>query len=148
MHFVEVTVGHPVPFVRVRRVVSVMDVGRVVNPKTAGSQVIGGVIMGIGMALMEATHYDPNTGRPVNDNLADYAVCVNPDIRAIETHFVGTPDLDFNPVGCRGVGEIGITGAAAAIANAIYHATGSRARPSHHAGKTFVTVIDGGYTHE
>ncbi len=127
-HFVEVTVGERLPLVRVTRVVSVMDVGRVINPKTARSQVEGGVIMGIGQALFEETHYDPRTGRVVNDNLADYAVCVNPDVQAIETHFVGEPDLLFNAIGCRGVGEIGITGIAAAIASAVYHATGIRVR--------------------
>ena len=127
-HFVEVTVGERVPVVRVTRVVSVMDIGRVINPKTARSQVEGSVIMGIGQALFEETHYDPNTGRPVNDNLADYVVCVNPDIHSIETHFVGGPDLLFNAIGCRGVGEIGITGIAAAITSAVYHATGLRVR--------------------
>jgi xanthine dehydrogenase YagR molybdenum-binding subunit len=127
-HFVEVAVDERLPIVRVTRVVSVMDVGRVINPKTAGSQVQGGVIMGIGQALLEETHYDPRTGRVVNDNLADYVVCVNPDVRSIETHFVGEPDLLFNAIGCRGVGEIGITGIAAAIANAVYHATGRRVR--------------------
>ncbi|HEY4247949.1 MAG TPA: xanthine dehydrogenase family protein molybdopterin-binding subunit [Lacunisphaera sp.] len=127
-HFVEVYVDPDLPIVRVNRVVSVMDVGRVVNPKTAGSQVQGGVIMGIGQALFEETHYDRNTGRVVNDNLADYVVCVNPDVHSIETHFVGEPDLLFNAIGCRGVGEIGITGINAAIANAVHHATGVRVR--------------------
>ena len=92
-----------------------MNVGTVVNPKTARSQVVGGVVMGIGMALTEHTVYDPQTGRPVNDNLADYAVAVNPDIHSIETYFVEEPDFEFNPVGCRGVGEIGITGVAARL---------------------------------
>ena len=105
-HFVEVQIDPHLPVVRVTRVVSVMDVGRIINPKTARSQVEGGVIMGIGQALFEETHYDPTTGRPVNDNLADYVVCVNPDVHSIETHFVGEPDLLFNAVGCRGVGEI------------------------------------------
>lgn len=127
-HFVEVSVGDPVPLVRVTRVVSVMDIGRVINPKTASSQVQGGVVMGIGQALFEKTRYDPQTGRAINDNLADYAVCVNPDVASIETHFVGGPDMLFNAIGCRGVGEIGITGIAAAIANAVYHATGIRVR--------------------
>ena len=127
-HFVEVAVDERLPIVRVKRVVSVMDVGRVINPKTAGSQVQGAVIMGMGQALLEETHYDPRTGRVVNDNLADYVVCVNPDVRSIETYFVGEPDLLFNAIGCRGVGEIGITGIAAAIANAVYHATGRRVR--------------------
>jgi xanthine dehydrogenase YagR molybdenum-binding subunit len=127
-HFVEVYVDPDLPIVRVNRVVSVMDIGRVINPKTAGSQVEGGVIMGIGQALFEETHYDRRTGRVVNDNLADYIVCVNPDVHSIETHFVGEPDLLFNAIGCRGVGEIGITGISAAIANAVHHATGIRVR--------------------
>lgn len=127
-HFVEVTVGAQIPVVCVTRVVSVMDIGRVINPKTASSQVQGAVIMGIGQALFEQTHYDSRTGRVVNDNLADYTVCVNPDVHSIETHFIGEPDLMFNAIGCRGVGEIGITGIAAAIANAVHHATGRRVR--------------------
>ena len=127
-HFVEVIIEQPGPRVKVNRVVSVMDVGRVINPKTARSQVIGGVVMGIGMALLEETVYDTRTARPVNDNLADYAVCVNADIPNIETHFVDVPDPYFNALGCRGVGEIGITGVAGAIANAVYHATGKRIR--------------------
>ena len=127
-HFVEVQIDQPVPQIRVTRVVSVMDIGRVINPKTARSQVLGGVVMGIGQALFEETIYDSRTARPVNDNLADYLVPVNPDIHDIDVHFVGEPDLEFNAIGCRGVGEIGITGIAAAIGNAIYHATGKRLR--------------------
>jgi xanthine dehydrogenase YagR molybdenum-binding subunit len=127
-HFVEVTIDDPIPMVRVTRVVSVMNVGRVINPKTARSQVLGGVTMGIGQALMEETVYDPKTGRPVTDNLADYPVAVNPDVHEIDVHFVDVPDEHFNAMGCRGVGEIGITGIAAAIANAVYHATGKRVR--------------------
>lgn len=127
-HFVEVIIDSPCPMVRVSRVVSVMDIGTVINPKTAASQVIGGVVGGIGMALHEATHYDHRTGKPVNDNLADYAMPVNADVPDIEVHFVGKPDYKFNAIGCRGVGEIGITGVAAAIANAVFHATGKRIR--------------------
>ncbi len=127
-HFVEVTIDDPVPMVRVTRVVSVMDIGRVLNPKTAHSQVIGGVVMGIGQALTEETHYDPNTARPVNNNLADYVVPVNPDIHTLDAYFTDIPDIHFNALGCRGVGEIGITGVAAAIANAVCHATGKRIR--------------------
>jgi xanthine dehydrogenase YagR molybdenum-binding subunit len=127
-HFVEVMIDDPIPMVRVTRVVSVMNVGRVINPKTARSQVLGGVTMGIGQALMEETVYDPNTGRPVTDNLADYTVPVNPDVHEIEVQFVDVPDEHFNALGCRGVGEIGITGIAAAIANAVWHATGKRVR--------------------
>jgi xanthine dehydrogenase YagR molybdenum-binding subunit len=127
-HFVEVEIGQPVPTIRVKRVVSVMDIGQVLNPKLAGSQVMGGAIMGIGQALLEATLYDARTGRPVNDNLADYAVPVNADIPDMTVEFTGPPDTEFNAIGCRGVGEIGITGIAAAVGNAVYHATGKRLR--------------------
>jgi xanthine dehydrogenase YagR molybdenum-binding subunit len=127
-HFVQVVIDEPVPLVRVTRVVSVMDVGKIINPKTAVSQINGGVTMGMGAALMEETLYDPISGRPVTNNLADYAVCVNPDVHTLETYFTDIPDVKFNSLGCRGVGEIGITGVSAAIANAVYHATGKRIR--------------------
>jgi xanthine dehydrogenase YagR molybdenum-binding subunit len=84
--------------------------------------------MGIGMALTEATEYDDKTGLPVNPNLAEYHVATNADAPEIEVHFVGEPDFAFNPIGARGIGEIGVTGIAAAIANAVYHATGKRVR--------------------
>jgi xanthine dehydrogenase YagR molybdenum-binding subunit len=127
-HFVEVKVDEPIARVRVTRVVSAFDVGRVINPKTTRSQALGGIVMGIGMALMEATEYDPRTGRPVTDSLADYAVPVNADVQVIDPHFIDKPDPHINTLGCRGVGEIGITGVAAAVANAVYHATGRRVR--------------------
>ncbi|MEO7165509.1 MAG: xanthine dehydrogenase family protein molybdopterin-binding subunit [Chthoniobacterales bacterium] len=127
-HFCEVKIDPLLPRVQVTRVVSVMDCGRVVSAKTARSQIIGGVVMGVGMALMEETAYDPKTGMPVTANLADYHVPTNADIPPIEVHFVGEPDFAFNPVGARGMGEIGITGIASAIANAVYHATGKRIR--------------------
>jgi xanthine dehydrogenase YagR molybdenum-binding subunit len=127
-HFCEVKIDADLPLVRVTRWVSVMNCGRVVNPKTGGSQILGGIVMGIGMALEEETHYDPATGLPVTRNLADYHVPVHADINSIEVHFVGEPDYAFNPVGARGMGEIGITGAAAAVANAVFHATGRRVR--------------------
>ncbi|MEY2550993.1 MAG: xanthine dehydrogenase YagR molybdenum-binding subunit, partial [Verrucomicrobiota bacterium] len=114
--------------VQVSRVVSVMNCGRIVSAKTARSQIIGGVTMGIGMALMEETSYDPATGLPVIRNLADYHVPTNADVPEIDVSFVGEPDFTFNPIGARGMGEIGITGIAAAIANAVYHATGKRIR--------------------
>lgn len=126
--FCEVEVDPDLPLVRVTRFVSVMDCGRVMNAKTARSQILGGVVMGIGMALEEETVYDRATGLPVTRNLADYHVPVNADILNLEVHFVGEPDLAFNPMGARGMGEIGITGTAAAIANAVYHATGKRVR--------------------
>ncbi|EDY20885.1 aldehyde oxidase and xanthine dehydrogenase molybdopterin binding [Chthoniobacter flavus Ellin428] len=127
-HFCEVNVDPELLSVRVSRFVSVMDCGRVINPKTGGSQILGGVVMGIGMALEEHTVYDRQTGLPATRNLADYHVPVNADIPAIEVHFVGEPDFAFNPMGSRGMGEIGITGAAAAVANAVFHATGKRVR--------------------
>jgi xanthine dehydrogenase YagR molybdenum-binding subunit len=127
-HFCEVKIDPLLPRVQVTRVVSVMNCGRIVSAKTARSQVMGGVVMGIGMALEEETAYDPATGLPATRNLADYHVPVNADVPDIEVHFVGEPDFAFNPIGARGMGEIGITGTAAAIANAVYHATGKRIR--------------------
>src|SRR5436190_11170787 len=127
-HFCEVKIDADLPLVRVTRWVSVMNCGRVVNPKTGGSQILGGIVMGVGMALEEETVYDPATGLPATRNLADYHVPVHADIHSIDVHFVGEPDYAFNPMGARGMGEIGITGAAAAVANAVYHATGKRVR--------------------
>ncbi len=127
-HFVEVKIDPLLPRVQVTRVISVMDCGRIVNAKTARSQVLGGVVMGIGMALEEETIYDPKVGLPTNRNLAEYHVPVHADIISIEPYFVGEPDFAFNPVGARGIGEIGNTGIAAAVANAVFHATGKRVR--------------------
>src|SRR5258706_4248416 len=107
--------------VRVARVVSAIDGGRILNPKTARSQIIGGIAMGIGMALLEETVSD-RTGRLVTTSLADYVVAANADVREIEVLFVGEPDL-MTPLGTKGVGELAIVGMAAAIANAVYHAT-------------------------
>jgi xanthine dehydrogenase YagR molybdenum-binding subunit len=126
--FCEVQIDPLLPRVQVTRWVSVIDVGRVMNPKTCRSQVLGGVTMGLGAALMEETAYDPRSGRPVTDNFADYRVPVNADVPEIEVDFIDTPDPVINTLGCRGVGEIGITGVAAAVANAVYHATGKRIR--------------------
>jgi xanthine dehydrogenase YagR molybdenum-binding subunit len=126
--FCEVKIDPLLPRVQVTRWVSVIDVGRVLNEKMSRSQVLGGVTMGIGMALMEHTVYDPKTGRPLTDNFADYLVPVNADIPTIEVELLNYPDPVINTLGCRGIGEIGITGAAAAIANAVYHATGKRVR--------------------
>ncbi len=127
-HFCEVKIDPLLPRVQVTRVVSVMNCGRIVTAKLARSQIIGGVVMGIGMALTEETAYDPKTGLPATRNLADYHVPTNADIPQIDVEFVGEPDFDFNPIGARGMGEIGITGIAAAVANAVYHATGKRVR--------------------
>jgi xanthine dehydrogenase YagR molybdenum-binding subunit len=127
-HFCEVKIDRDLPLVHVTRWVSVMDCGRVVNLKTGRSQILGGVVMGIGMALEEETRYDRATGLPATRNLADYHVPVHADIDNIDVYFLGEPDYAFNSMGARGMGEIGITGAAAAIANAVYHATGKRVR--------------------
>ena len=126
--FCEVKIDPDLPLVHVTRFVSVMDCGRVINSKLGASQILGGIVMGIGMALEEETHYDPRTGLPVTRNLADYHVPVHADINAIDVTFVGEPDLQFNPMGARGMGEIGNTGTAAAVANAVFHATGRRVR--------------------
>jgi xanthine dehydrogenase YagR molybdenum-binding subunit len=127
-HFCEVKIDPQLPEVRVTRFVSVLDAGRIINPQTSRSQVLGGVIMGIGMALHEQTIYDPATGRPVNSNLADYLLPVNADIGDIEVYFTNMPDKAINTLGCRGVGEVPMVGAAAAVVNAVYHATGRRVR--------------------
>jgi xanthine dehydrogenase YagR molybdenum-binding subunit len=126
--FVEVAIDPLDPRVQVRRVTAMFDAGRIVNPKTAYSQLAGGIVWGIGMALMEETHYDDRSGRCTTDNLADYAVAVNADIPKIDVMWTDKPDPHFNPLGIRGIGEIGITGVAAAIGNAVYHATGIRVR--------------------
>ena len=112
--------------VRVARVVSAIDGGRILNPKTARSQIIGGIAMGVGMALLEETVSD-RTGRLVTTSLVDYVVAANADVREIEVLFVGEPDL-MTPLGTKGVGELAIVGMAAAVANAVYHATGTRIR--------------------
>jgi xanthine dehydrogenase YagR molybdenum-binding subunit len=127
-HFCEVAIDEEIARLQVTRWVSVMNIGRVMNAKTAASQIRGGVIMGIGAALMEECHLDANSGYPVVSDLASYHYPTHADIPRIEVTFVGEPDLNFNPMGVRGAGEIGITGVAAAIANAIYHATGKRLR--------------------
>jgi len=113
--------------VRVSRWVGAFDTGRILNPKTARSQLYGGIIMGIGMALTEEALFDERSGRIVNASLAEYHLPVNADIPNIEVLFVDIPD-PHTPIGAHGIGEIGITGAAAAIANAVYHATGKRIR--------------------
>jgi xanthine dehydrogenase YagR molybdenum-binding subunit len=125
--FVEVRVDPDLGLVRVARIVSAIDAGRILNEKTATSQIIGGTVGGIGMALLEETVTDPTSGRIVNANLGDYLVPVNADIPDMEVFFVGEPDR-FNPIGVKGVGEVGLVGVAAAIANGVFHATGRRIR--------------------
>jgi xanthine dehydrogenase YagR molybdenum-binding subunit len=127
-HFVKVLVDPTLGTVRIARIVGVMDIGKVLNLKTATNQIMGGMIFGIGMALMEGTIYDPTNGRVVTRDLTDYLVPVNADMPEFDIQFIDIPDPFISPVGARGIGEIGITGVTAAIANAIYHATGRRVR--------------------
>jgi xanthine dehydrogenase YagR molybdenum-binding subunit len=126
--FAEVKVDEQLGVVRVTRVVSAVAAGRILNTKTASSQIIGGVVWGIGMALHEETLVDHKYGRIMNANIAEYHVPVNADVHDIKVIFVDEPDDIVNPLGIKGLGEIGIVGVAAAIANAIYHATGKRVR--------------------
>ena len=126
--FVEARVDPALGIVRVPRIVAAYSVGRLLNEKTGISQLQGGIVWGVGMALTEESLLDPAAGRYVNENLAEYHVPVNADIGAIDVTVVDESDTRFNPLGIRGIGEIGITGATAAIANAVYHATGRRVR--------------------
>ena len=125
--FVEVRIDPDLGLIRVVRVVSAIDGGRILNEKLAASQIIGGTVGGIGMALLEETVSDPGTGRIANATFGDYLVAVNADVPNMDVIFVGGPD-PMNPIGTKGVGEIGLVGIAAAIANAVYHATGKRIR--------------------
>ena len=125
--FAEVKVDEQIGVIRVTRVVSAVAAGRILNTKTAGSQILGGVVWGIGMALHEETLIDHKFGRVMNANIAEYHVPVHADVHDIKVIFVDEAD-ESNPLGIKGVGEIGIVGVAAAIANAVYHATGKRVR--------------------
>jgi len=124
--FAEVHVDADLGLLRVARMVTAVDGGRILNEKLARSQVMGGVVMGIGMALFEETIFD-GTGRVANGTLADYLIPVNADVPDLDVVFVGEADR-FNALGIKGIGEIGVIGVAAAIANAVYHATGRRFR--------------------
>ncbi len=126
--FAEVRIDADLGVIRVPRVVATYSVGRVLSPKTARSQLEGGIVMGVGQAIMEESLLDRAYGRYVNADMAEYHVPVNPDIGSIEVAFVEEDDTAFNSLGARGIGEIGITGVAAAIANAVFHATGRRVR--------------------
>ena len=126
--FAEVKVDEQLGVIRVTRIVNAVAAGRILNAKTAHSQVMGGVVWGIGMALHEETLFDHRFGRVMNANIAEYHVPVNADVHEIKVIFVDEPDKIINPMGIKGLGEIGIVGVAAAIANAVYHATGKRVR--------------------
>ena len=126
--FAEVRVDEQLGVIRVTRIVSAVAGGRILNPKTARSQIIGGVVWGIGMALHEEAMTDHNLGRIMNRSLAEYHVPVNADIHDIDVIFVDETDEKVSPLGVKGLGEIGLVGTAAAIANAVHHATGKRIR--------------------
>ncbi|WP_370962090.1 xanthine dehydrogenase family protein molybdopterin-binding subunit [Amycolatopsis sp. cg9] len=125
-HFVEVRVEPTTCRIRVPRVVSVVDCGRVASPVTAASQVRGGVLWGVGGALREESLADPRFGGFLNATLEEYPVVVNADAPRVDVDFVDRPDLLFNPVGVKGLGEVAMVGVAAAVANAVHHATGRR----------------------
>jgi xanthine dehydrogenase YagR molybdenum-binding subunit len=127
-HFVEVTWQPEIARLRVSRVVTVIDAGRMINPLAARNQIEGAVVMGIGMALFEETWYDPQNGAPINSSLADYIMAVNADVPPIDVHFLDFPDKEINELGARGVGEIGLAGFPAAVTAAVHHATGVRVR--------------------
>jgi xanthine dehydrogenase YagR molybdenum-binding subunit len=126
--FAEVRVDPDLGEIRVSRFVGAFDAGHILNAKTARSQLIGGITYGIGMALLEETLVDAETGRIVNTNVAEYVMPVNADVPAIQTIVVANDDTNSNPLGAKGIGELPMVGVAAAIANAVYHATGVRVR--------------------
>ena len=126
--FAEVSVDEDLGVIRLRRMVSAFAGGRILNAKTARSQLAGGIIQGIGAALLEETHLDKRLGSFTNVNLGEYLVPVNADIPSIDVIMIEEDDPHVNPIGAKGIGEIGIVGVAPAIANAVFHATGKRVR--------------------
>jgi xanthine dehydrogenase YagR molybdenum-binding subunit len=126
--FAEVRVDPDLGEIRVSRFVGAFDAGRVMNAKTARSQLIGGIVYGLGMALLEETHVDGETGRIVNANIAEYLVPVNADVPDIQIIIAENDERNSNPLGAKGIGELPMVGVAAAVANAVYHATGMRVR--------------------
>jgi xanthine dehydrogenase YagR molybdenum-binding subunit len=126
--FAEVAVDENLGTVRVDRLMLAIDAGRILNPKTARSQIVGGAIWGMGMALHEESLLDHAYGRFMNHSFAEYHIPVNADVNDIDVIFVENPDTDLNKLGIKGLGEIGIVGTAAAIANAVFNATAKRVR--------------------
>jgi xanthine dehydrogenase YagR molybdenum-binding subunit len=127
-HCVEVRWDPGISRLRVTRVVSAFDVGRIINRMTARNQIDGAIVMGLGAALHEQAVYDRRTGRVVNDNLADYLVPVHADMPEIDVTLLDIPDPHIGDFGAKGLGEIGVTGVTAAVANAVFHAAGRRIR--------------------
>jgi xanthine dehydrogenase YagR molybdenum-binding subunit len=127
-HFIEVTWQPETARLRVSRVVSVIDGGKIINARTGLNQIEGAIVMGVGMALFEETHYDSRSGAPLNRNLADYVMTTHADSPKMDVTFLDYPDFALNPLGARGIGEIGMAGIAPAITNAVHHATGMRVR--------------------
>jgi xanthine dehydrogenase YagR molybdenum-binding subunit len=126
--FVEARVHADTGEIRVPRMLGVFDAGRIINPRTARSQFIGGMTMGLSMALEEESVLDPRFGHVVNHDLAEYHVAVDADVGDVQVHWLDRPDPHVNPMGAKGIGEIGIVGTAAAVSNAVHHATGVRVR--------------------
>ena len=126
--FVEVEWEPDIARLCVSRVVTVIDAGRIINPKAAANQIAGAVVMGVGMGLLEETHHDQRTGQPINGNMADYLMATCADAPEIDVTFLDYPDPAMGEYGARGVGEIGLAGVAPAITAAVYHATGVRVR--------------------
>jgi xanthine dehydrogenase YagR molybdenum-binding subunit len=127
-HFVEVTWDPGIARLRVRRVVTVIDGGWIINQRSARNQIEGSIMMGIGMSLFEETRYDPQNGRLINNNLADYCMTVNADAPEVDVTFLDYPDFVLNDYGVRGFGEIGLAGISAAVTAAVFHASGVRVR--------------------
>lgn len=128
VHFVEVTWEPAIARLRVSRVVTAIDAGRILNPMTGRNQIEGAIAMGVGMALFEDTRYEPLHGKAINSNLADYIMTTHADMPDVDVLFLDYPDTKLNALGARGIGEIGLAGVAPAIANAVHHATGVRVR--------------------
>ncbi|BEU24832.1 xanthine dehydrogenase family protein molybdopterin-binding subunit [Paraburkholderia sp. 22B1P] len=127
-HFAEVTWQPETARLRVSRIVTVIDAGRILNPRAGRNQIEGAVVMGVGMALFEHTMYDAQYGAPINSNFADYIIASHADTPALDVTFLDYPDPVFNELGARGIAEIGLAGVAAAITDAVHHATGVRVR--------------------
>ena len=126
--FVEVEWEPEIARLRVSRIVTVIDAGRIINPRAAANQIAGAAVMGVGMGTLEETIYDQRTGQPINGSMADYLMATCADLPDIDVTFLDYPDPAMGEFGARGVGEIGLAGVAAAITAAVHHATGVRVR--------------------